>query len=103
MWKIETTSRIANTRARTIVAYSMDGRTIFVSLSHGSLVGLSLFGAVNSYTAITKLQGYEETTKKLAKWSTTVEQELYKTRTTQGSGAIAVRLFQCPNLNPSAP
>lgn len=75
---------------------NMDPRTIFVSLSHGSMVGLSLFGVANSYLAITNLQGYEATTKKLAKWSTVVEQELHKTRTTQASGAVAVRL---PLLN----
>lgn len=68
----------------------MDGRAIFVRVSHSVLIGLSLYGAVCSYVAITKLQGYEETTKKLAKWSSVVEQELYKTRTTQASGALAV-------------
>ena len=68
----------------------MDGRAIFVRISHSALIGLSLYGAVCSYAAITKLRGYEETTKKLAKWSSVVEQELYKTRTTQASGAMAV-------------
>ena len=72
----------------------MDGKQIFVSLSHGAQVGLSLLGVVNSYQAIRKLQGYEETTRKLAKWSSVVEEELYRTQTTQASGAIAVRLPQ---------
>lgn len=78
----------------------MDSRRIFVSLSHGSQVGLSLFGVANSYVAITKLQGYEATTKKLAKWSTTVEEELYKTRTTQATGAIAVGNVSSNDQNP---
>lgn len=68
----------------------MDGKSTFVSITHGALVGLSLFGVVNSYVAITKLRGYEDTTKKLAKWSSVVENELHKTRTTQASGALAV-------------
>lgn len=80
----------------------MDGRQIFVRVSHSVLVGLSLFGVACSYFAITKLRGYEETTKKLAKWSNVVEQELSKTRTTQASGAIAVcqerSLFAIPSV-----
>jgi len=51
----------------------------------------SCYGAYQSYVAITNLRKYEETTKKLAKWSSEVEYQLHKTRTTQASGAVAVR------------
>lgn len=79
----------------------MDGRQIFVRVTHCALVGLSLFGIACSYFAITQLRGYEQTTKKLAKWSEVVEQELSKTRTTQASGAIAVCEEGAPFANHS--
>lgn len=54
------------------------------------------FSAYNLYLssiAIRKLLGYEEKAKKAAKWSDIAEKELYKTRTTQASNAIAVSPF----------
>ena len=68
----------------------MDGKTLFLLLQHFCQLLLSLNGARVSYLAIINLQKYEETTKKLAKWSTEVENQLYKTRTTQAFGALTV-------------
>ncbi|EMC96197.1 hypothetical protein BAUCODRAFT_70754 [Baudoinia panamericana UAMH 10762] len=59
---------------------------------HVCQAGLSAWGGYQSYIAITNLRKYEETTKKLAKWSNTVEEQLHKTRTTQGAGAVAILL-----------
>lgn len=61
-------------------------------LLHLTQAALSLYGGYSSYIAITNLQKYEETTKKLAKWSGTVEEQLQKTRTTQGTGAVTILL-----------
>jgi len=61
-------------------------------LLHLAQAALSLYAASTSYTAITNLQKYEATTKKLAKWSGTVEEQLQKTRTTQGTGAVTILL-----------
>ena len=68
----------------------MFGTINFLQLQHICQMVLSLYGLRHSYVAILKLQGYEEATKKLAEWSDTVAQELYKTRTTQSIGCIAV-------------
>ncbi|CAG8959289.1 hypothetical protein HYFRA_00013059 [Hymenoscyphus fraxineus] len=51
------------------------------------------FAAYNLYLAsisISNLQRYEEKSKKAAKYSNVAEHQLYKTRTTQASGTIAV-------------
>jgi hypothetical protein len=51
------------------------------------------FGAYNLYLSsisIRNLQKYEERSKQAAKYSNIAEHQLYKTRTTQASGAIAV-------------
>lgn len=53
------------------------------------------FSAYNLYLfsiAIPKLQKYEETSEKAAKYSNMAENELYKTRVTQASGVGSV----CP-------
>ena len=71
----------------------MEGKVVFVTVQHLCQVLLSLYGAYFSYIAITKLRGYEETTRKLAKWSKVVEDELYRTQTTQATGAGAVCHF----------
>ena len=52
---------------------------------------LSAYGLYLSYTSIKKLQQYEEKSEKAAKWSNTAAEQLHKTRTTQASGAFAVR------------
>jgi len=61
-------------------------------LLHASQALLSLYGGYSSYIAITNLQKYEATTKKLAKWSNTVDEQLQKTRTTQSTGAVTILL-----------
>ncbi|KAK4550671.1 hypothetical protein LTR36_000250 [Oleoguttula mirabilis] len=63
---------------------------VYLRLIHVSQMVLSSYGAFQSYVAITNLRKYEETTKKLAEWSSEVEHQLHKTRTTQASGAIAI-------------
>jgi aspartate/tyrosine/aromatic aminotransferase len=58
--------------------------------AHACQVALCCYGGYQSYLAITNLQKYEQTTKKLAKWSQQVDEQLRKTQTTQASGAAAV-------------
>lgn len=57
-------------------------------------VVLSCWGAYQSYNAIIRLRKYEDTAKKLADWSSEAEHQLHKTRTTQTSGALAVRIIE---------
>jgi len=66
-------------------------RVTALQLGYLSQVGLVLYGAQYSYTAITNLRKYEEITKKAAEWSEQVADHLKKTRTTQASGALCVR------------
>ncbi|KAG9567730.1 hypothetical protein KCU71_g8071, partial [Aureobasidium melanogenum] len=81
----------------------------FTQLLHTGQVALCAYGAYVSYIAIRDLQQYEETSKKAAKYSTTAEHQLHKTRTTQSSGAIcilasmmaATTLSLAPNSLPS--
>lgn len=58
---------------------------------HLAQAGLSGYSLNHVYISISNLQQYEEKTKKAAEWSTTVERELHKTRTTQTSSALSVR------------
>ncbi|KAF2845899.1 hypothetical protein T440DRAFT_472367 [Plenodomus tracheiphilus IPT5] len=51
---------------------------------------LSAYGLYLSYQNITRLQQYENTSEKAAKWSNTAAQRLRKTRTTQTSGTVGV-------------
>lgn len=72
-----------------------------VRLQYLGQVVLSVYGLRHSFTAITKLQKYEQTTKKMAKWSKEVENQLSTTRKTQGSGLVAVcvdRTYENSNL-----
>jgi len=55
---------------------------------------LSGYGLFLSYGNITRLQQYEKQSEKAAEWSNTAAQRLHKTRTTQTSGTISVRLHQ---------
>lgn len=59
-------------------------------LLHLAQAGLSAYGTYHSYHAITNLQAYEATTKKLAKWSDEVGRQLQKTRKTQAAAALTV-------------
>ena len=61
-----------------------------ISLTHLALTSYALY---LSYQNITRLQQYEKTSEKAAQWSNTAAQKLQKTRTTQASGTITVRIF----------
>ncbi|GAB7365388.1 hypothetical protein MBLNU230_g6466t1 [Neophaeotheca triangularis] len=63
-----------------------------LQLLHLPQAALSAWGLYLSAIAIVNLRKYEQTTKKAAEYSKTVEQELHKTQSTQTSGAIAVFL-----------
>ncbi len=68
----------------------------FAATYHLAQAGLCAYTGYMSYTAITKLQQYEEKSKKLAKFSSIAAEQLHKTRTTQASGAIAVSRAHSP-------
>lgn len=51
---------------------------------------LGAYGLWLSLTSISRIQQYESQTKTAAKWSAGAEQQLYKARTTQTSGALTV-------------
>lgn len=70
-------------------------------LVHAGQVLLGSYAAYNSYIAITNLQTYEATSKKLAEWSDEAAKQLHKTRTTQAAGALAVRPIPIPSLSSS--
>lgn len=53
-------------------------------------IGLCLWAGRYSLSAITRLQEYENASKKAAKISGIAEHELYKTRATQTSGVLSV-------------
>ncbi|OCK80747.1 hypothetical protein K432DRAFT_381917 [Lepidopterella palustris CBS 459.81] len=55
-----------------------------------ALSALSAYGLYISYLCISKLRQYEERSEKAAKWSNTAADQLYKTRATQTSAAVAV-------------
>ena len=61
-------------------------------LQFAGTTALSSYGLLLSYQNITRLQQYEEQSEKAAEWSKTAAQRLHKTRTTQASGTIRVRL-----------
>jgi len=57
---------------------------------HTCQVALSGYSLYLASVSISNLQGYEETSKRAAKYSDTAAHQLHKTRTTQASGTIAV-------------
>ena len=65
-------------------------RAAILRIPHIGQLLYSLYGGYISYIAITNLQKYEEISKKAAEWSEEAENQLWKTRTTQASGALAV-------------
>lgn len=69
---------------------SFVGRELILRGPHVAQVLYTLYGGYLSYIAITNLQKYEATSKKLAEWSKEAENQLWKTRTTQASGVLAV-------------
>ena len=72
------------------VTVEMTSTANYVKLMFLCNAATSLYGGYQSYIAIMNLQKYEETSKKLAEWSNTAAEHLWKTRKTQGAGAIAV-------------
>jgi hypothetical protein len=56
----------------------------------GLTSALSAYSLYLSYQNITRLQQYEEKSKKAAEWSNTAAQRLHKTRSTQTSGTVTV-------------
>jgi cytochrome c-type biogenesis protein CcmH/NrfG len=78
--------------------------TAFMRIVHLGQALLSSYGALHSYLAVTNLQKYESTSEKLAEWSKDAANELHKTRTTQTTAALAVRLHPIPShLQPTIP
>ncbi|KAI1779179.1 hypothetical protein F4818DRAFT_241368 [Hypoxylon cercidicola] len=63
---------------------------MFLQILHLAQAALAAYGGKQSYIAITNLRKYEETTKKLAKYSSTAEHQRHKTYTTQTSGVVAL-------------
>lgn len=76
-------------------------REVLLRGQHFAQLALSLYGGVVSFVAVTRLQKYEATSKKLAEWSSEAAKQLHKTRTTQTSGALAVCSNQCLCSSPS--
>jgi hypothetical protein len=71
--------------------------TALLSILHALQASFSAYTLYLSSISIRNLQKYEETSKKVAKYSSNVEQQLHKTRTTQASGALSVpSLFPLP-------
>jgi hypothetical protein len=63
----------------------------FITVLHGSQALFSLYNLSLCIISITKLRGYEATSKKAAQYSQAAADELNKTRTTQASALLAVR------------
>lgn len=63
---------------------------MLLQLLHLGQAGLATYGGLQSYTAITNLQKYEDASKKLAKISNEAERQLQRTRTTQAAAAVAL-------------
>lgn len=57
---------------------------------HVGQVAMGAWAGKHSYEAIRRLRQYEDATKKAAKYSSTADNELQRTRTTQAAGAITV-------------
>lgn len=57
---------------------------------HLAQAGLSGYALFHAYNSITKLREWEPVGEEAAKYTEAAKQDLYKTRTTQTSAAIAV-------------
>jgi len=66
--------------------------TIALALLPTPLVALSAYALYHSYNSIQNVREYEKPAERAAKYSNIAEDELNKTRTTEGAGAIAVGL-----------
>ena len=67
--------------------------SLLVRAVHVAQTAAGAYGLYLSSVAIPRLRQYEDTTEKAAKYSSTAEQQLHKTRATQASAATSVR---CP-------
>lgn len=65
-------------------------QSAILTLVHASQAAFGIYNLYLTSISISNLQGYEDMSKKAAKYSNTAEQQLHKTRTTQASGTIAV-------------
>ncbi|RYP24981.1 hypothetical protein DL765_000209 [Monosporascus sp. GIB2] len=72
---------------------------VLMQLIHLTQVALAGYGALHSYSAVTKLRTYEPTTEKAAKYSNEAERQLRGTRTTQGAAAFALASSLCAALH----
>jgi len=64
--------------------------SIILSILHAFQAAYGAYNLYLSSISIRNLQGYENTSKKAAKYSNTAADQLHKTRTTQASTALAV-------------
>ncbi|XXH02584.1 hypothetical protein Hte_008962 [Hypoxylon texense] len=65
---------------------------MILQILHLAQAALAAYGGKQSYIAITNLRKYDETTKKLANYSSTAETRRNKTYATQTSGVLALLL-----------
>ena len=65
-------------------------KSAILSVIHASQAAFGIYNLYLASISISNLQGYEDMSKKAAKYSNTAEQQLHKTRTTQASGTISV-------------
>ncbi|KAH7390188.1 hypothetical protein BKA64DRAFT_710743 [Cadophora sp. MPI-SDFR-AT-0126] len=65
-------------------------KSAILPLVHVSQAAFGIYNLHLASISINNLQGYEDMSKKAAKYSNTAEQQLHKTRTTQASGTIAL-------------
>jgi hypothetical protein len=73
-----------------------------ITITHAIQAAFSGYNLYLTSIAIPKLQKYEDASKKAAKFSNIAETQLYKTRTTQASGTLAVRPMCFPSFPPSS-
>ncbi|KAI0172491.1 hypothetical protein GGR52DRAFT_409476 [Hypoxylon sp. FL1284] len=65
---------------------------MFLQILYLAQAALAAYGGQQSYIAITNLRKYDETTRRLAKYSDTADHQRNKTYTTQTSGVAALLL-----------
>ena len=75
---------------------------ILSALLSSGQVALSSYALYFSVISIRKLRRYEKISEQAAQYSNTADEQLQRTRTTQGAGAIAVSLLIASFLLPSS-
>ncbi|KAF2230950.1 hypothetical protein EV356DRAFT_535905 [Viridothelium virens] len=71
---------------------------IILRFLHLAQAGIAGYGLYVSSISITNLQKYEKRTKQAAKYSQSAADQLYKTRTTQSAGAVAILISLLTSL-----